>query len=84
MFRPVILRRVIHVIERHLGLVFVGAFLLGVAEPTLAKTPPWCVMAALALIIFLACFQVEPRDLRALRLRRVPRAGLASGDRPQP
>ncbi|MBK8012693.1 MAG: hypothetical protein IPK13_15180 [Deltaproteobacteria bacterium] len=71
------LGRFIAVIERHLGLVFVAAFVLGLTIPAMARVPPGCVMAALALIIFLACFQIAWQDLRALPVARL--LGFAAG-----
>ena len=65
------LRPLIQIVERHLGLLFVSAFLLGLAVPSMARIPPWCVMAALALIIFLASFQIAGSDLRALPFTRL-------------
>lgn len=54
-------------VSRHAGLVFLAAALLGLVIPGLDRVPPTLVLALVGTVIFLACFKVDPVELRGLR-----------------
>ncbi|MCK6544765.1 bile acid:sodium symporter [Myxococcota bacterium] len=54
-------------VSRHAGFVFLAASLLGLVIPGLDRVPPQLVLALVGTVIFLACFKVDPVELRGLR-----------------
>lgn len=55
--------RVRHIIETRFGLLVAVSFAIGLLTPGLEHTPDEVISLAIALIIFLACFRIDPKNL---------------------